>query len=92
LKRTEEIPHTANEEFVNKIAYLVTKKIYPRLPETTWNNFNLTSPNTSMLENPITTPPLHYDNIQRKNDENDIYGKKLIGSMHSKEFKRKVSI
>jgi hypothetical protein len=59
---------------VNKIAYLVTKKIYPRLPETKWNNFNLTSPNTSMLERPPTGPPIHYDNSLPKNDENDIYG------------------
>lgn len=62
------------DEFINKIAILVTKKIQPRLPETIWNNFNLTSPNTSMIAQPNTSPPLHYNNTITKDDENDIYG------------------
>ena len=40
----------SDDDFVNKIAYLVTKKIYPRLPEQSWTNFNLTLPNSSMVE------------------------------------------
>ena len=64
-----------DEEFVNRIALLVTKKIHPRLPETIWNNFNLSEPNTAMTTQPNTLPPLHYDNVMEKNDENDVYGK-----------------
>ena len=52
----------------------MTKKIYPRLPQSTWNNFNLNSPNTSMIEQPNTSAPIHYNNTLPKNDENDIYG------------------
>ena len=63
-----------NNEFLSKIAYLVTKKIYPRLPESTWSNFNLTLPNSTAIESENTVAPLHYDNIKQKNDENDIYG------------------
>jgi hypothetical protein len=66
---------SSEDEFVNKIAILVTKKIYPRMPESIWNNYNLTSPGTSMVEPANTTPPIHYDNILNKDDENDIYGK-----------------
>jgi hypothetical protein len=64
-----------DEEFINKIAMLVTKKIHPRLPQTIWNNFSLTSPSTSTTASENTSPPLHYDNVINKNDENDIYGK-----------------
>lgn len=63
------------DDFVNKIAILVSKKIQPRLPETIWNNFNLTSPNTSMIGPPNTSAPLHYNNTINKDDENDIFGK-----------------
>jgi hypothetical protein len=66
------------DEFVNKIAILVTKKIQPRLPETIWNNFSLTSPNTSMIEPSNTSPPIHYNNTINKDDENDMYGKTLL--------------
>lgn len=52
----------------------MTKKIYPRLPQRTWNNFNLTSPNTSVVESPNTSAPIHYDNNLEKDNENDIYG------------------
>ena len=72
-KETENI-NLHSDDFVNKIAFLVTKKIYPRLPESTWSNFNLTTPNTSMIEGPNTSAPIHYDNTLTKNDENDIYG------------------
>jgi hypothetical protein len=67
-----------NDEFVNKIAALVTKKIAPRLPETIWNNFNLTSPNTAMITSSKTDPPLHYANRKSKDDENDIYGNSTL--------------
>ena len=64
------------DEFIKKIAILVTKKINPRLPETIWNNFNLTSPSTSVVTPSNTNPAIHYDNTINKNDENDVYGKK----------------
>jgi hypothetical protein len=66
---------SSDDEFVNKIAILVSKKIHPRLPETLWNNYNLTFPNTSMISPSNTNPPLPYDNTINKDDENDIYGK-----------------
>ena len=75
-----------NNDFVSKVAYLVSKKIYARLPETTWSNFNLTLPNSAVIESENTVAPIHYDNIKQKNDENDIYG--LLKEF--KQFKEKI--
>ena len=66
---------SSEDEFVNKIAILVSKKIHPRLPESIWNNYNLTSPSTSMITPSNTKPPLPYNNTINKDDENDIDGK-----------------
>jgi hypothetical protein len=66
---------SSEDEFVNKIAILVSKKIHPRLPESIWNNYNLTSPSTSMITPSNTKPPLPCNNTINKDDENDIDGK-----------------
>jgi hypothetical protein len=73
---SKSITPSHEDEFVNKIAILVARKIQPRLPETIWNNFNLTSPNSSMIGPSNTNPPIHYNNTINKDDENDSYGKK----------------
>jgi hypothetical protein len=57
---------------------LVTKKIQPRLPETIWNNFNLTAPNTAMVTPSNTKPPINYNNTINKDVDNDEYGKYLV--------------
>lgn len=69
---------SSEDEFVNKIAILVSKKIHPRLPESIWNNYNLTSPSTSMITPSNTKPPLPYNNTINKDDENDIDGKNQL--------------
>jgi len=65
-------------DFISKIAHLVKQQIGPlsaaRPVVTTWSNFDLTPPSTSVIGSVNTTPPLHYDNRQYKNDENDIFG------------------
>ncbi len=41
---------------------------------TTWSNFDLTRPSTSVIGSVNTTPPLPYGNLEKKNDENDEFG------------------
>ena len=67
-----------NDEFMTKIASLVTKNLQPRLPETIWNNYNLSTPNTAVAKPSKTTAPQHYDNTKSKDDENDLYGNILL--------------
>ena len=63
---------------MEKIALLVTKKIEPRLSNTSWNNFNLTSPNSANIAESKLDGPLHYDNTIRKNHENDQFGLSIL--------------
>ena len=66
---------TSNEDaFVEKIAQLVTKKIQPRLPESIWNNFSLTTPISAIVEDSKLDGPLHYNNTLSKDHENDEFG------------------
>ena len=65
----------SNEDaFVEKIALLVSKKIEPRLSNTSWNNFNLSSPNSATITESKLDGPVHYDNTITKNQENDQFG------------------
>ena len=69
----------SNEDaFVEKIALLVTQKIEPRLTNSTWKNFNLTSPNTAVIKDSELEGPIHYNNIILKDQENDQYGILMI--------------
>ncbi len=60
------------------MAHLVKQQLNPladaRPMVTTWSNFDLTPPSTSVIGSVNTSPPLHYNNLLKKNDENDIYG------------------
>ena len=59
---------------MEKIALLVTKKIEPRLSNTSWNNFNLSSPNSATINDAKLDGPIHYDNTITKSHENDQFG------------------
>ncbi len=67
-----------DEDFIQKVAYLVGEKLNPLLKarpvSTLWSNYDISLPSTSLLETPDSTPPLHYNNTISKNDENDSYG------------------
>ena len=53
----------SNEDaFVERIAKLVTEKIEPRLTNSTWKNFNLSSPNTAIIKDTNLEGPIHYNN------------------------------
>jgi hypothetical protein len=75
---------------VNRIAFLVSKKIQPRQPGALWNNFNLTPPSTSVVVNPNTesSSAVHYDNPIRKNDFNDIFDEKRLLRLTPKKFRK----
>ena len=56
----------------------MTQKIEPRLTNSTWKNFNLTSPNTAVIKDSELEGPIHYNNIILKDQENDQYGILMI--------------
>ncbi len=71
-----------DNDFITKVAKLVKEQLNPDLTTqsrpvaTGWQNFDLSPPSTSAIGSEDTTPPLHFGITRRKNDENDIFGKK----------------
>jgi hypothetical protein len=85
LKRKQ---YLANDDFVTKVALLVTEKIKPRLPGNIWNNFSLSLPNSTCIETANTEPPIHYENLRVKTDENDVYDEKRLLSLTPPKFRK----
>ena len=89
-----------NSDFVSKIADLVSKRIGQPLPSTSTAAFRPNNPNwkfyekaeptvTSEVEVAKTTPPIHYSNIIRQNDLNDVYDENALLKKVPKPFKKK---
>ena len=78
-KTNESHENYEDDNFISKVAKLVAERFNPiptpRPVNTTWSNFNLSPPATSVLGNVNTTPPLHYNQQLTKNDFNDAFGK-----------------
>ncbi len=77
----EKLNDITDPEFISKVAHLVRQQINPSNPlqsarpvASSWSNFDLTPPSSSVIASVNTNPPLHYDIRQMKNDENDIFG------------------
>jgi hypothetical protein len=81
LKRKRKSSET-NDDFITKVAHLVSQKFSnaeipiprPRPVNTTWSNYDLTPPSTSVFGNVNTSPPLHFNQSRIKNDFNDSFG------------------
>ena len=78
------------DQFIKRIAFLVKKEIEPRTVGTLWNNFNLTSPSTSVIKPPPTEVPaaVHYDNTIPKSDFNDSFDEKRLLSFIPIKYKK----
>ena len=81
-------PFSDNDDtnFIAKVADLVSQRLQSaqnplvnaRPVNTSWTNYNLTPPSTSVIGNVNTTPPLHYDQKRFKNDANDSFGRFIL--------------
>jgi hypothetical protein len=80
---------TPNDNFIDKIATLVSKKLQPPIATSNWQNYNLNPPNSSNLAVPNSTPALKFDNTIIKNDKNDIFDQKRLLKFVPVPFKQK---
>ena len=70
-----------DQEFIGKIVKLVTEQITnPTNPlkdarpvNSTWSNFDLSPPSTSVINSANTVPPIHFTQTRIKNDDNDSF-------------------
>ena len=76
-----------DDEFISKVARaaatIVTENLQNPLKNarpvnTTWTNFNLSAPSTSIINSPNSTPPLHYGIKKIENDDNDTFDQKRL--------------
>ena len=73
--------NTNDEELIGRIVKLVTEQITnssnplkdARPVNTTWSNFDLSPPSTSVINSANTVPPIHFTQTRIKNDDNDSF-------------------
>ena len=69
------------DKFIDKVAELVSKRLNPitaaRPVNSSWSNFDLSPPSTSIIGSVNTSPPLHFDQKRMKNDQNDSFGNNI---------------
>ena len=75
--------HHQDDDFISKVAELVSKKLNNPLSKarpvsSSWSNFALSPPSTSIINSADTNPPIHYDVRRFKNDENDSFDEKRL--------------
>ena len=82
-----------DEDFITKVATLVTERLSNPLQSarpvnTSWTNYNLSLPSTSVIGTVDTTPPLPFDIKRLKNDFNDSFDEKQLMKCVPTKFKK----